>query len=380
MARHGSRTRKAQGVYEDDRGYEVQVNGGRGKGNSKRFKKPTDLNEMKRWQRRRRTELAEKPAPIPPSQKHTLKADAPKFLGLLPTGSKRNNYDVLLAAWLETSLADKQRADITRTDVKRQLALWGSSGGRTGKGYSASTLNHRLTALRQLYQELDGADAPNPTKGIKRFSEPEPEPRGVPFAVAEQILARIKDRGGVRKPILTTKARLRLQVILFTGLPHAQVMRIKPEHIDFDGATLVTTARRKGKGAQARRLPLLPQAVDALRAFDAADCYGDFSTSSVRRAWNDARDKIAGQIQDASLRALIAGLRPYDLRHSFLTTVYLHSGDHRATAELGLHSDDRTTRRYTLGAVTARAHRALQAVQQALQAGTMAGTNESGDK
>jgi integrase len=370
MPRLGTRTRRAVGIYEDNLGYEAQVNGGRGKGNTKRFKRPATLAAMKRWQRDRRAELATATPEPPASQRGTLKADVSRFLALLPKGAKRHGYDVLLATWLETPLADKRRSAITRTDIQRQLAAWGSSGGRGQSGFAASTLNHRLSALRQLYRELDGADAPNPTLGIRRHTEPEPEPRGVPFAVAEQILARIKDRGGVKKPILPTKARIRLQVILFTGLPHAQVMRIKREHIDFEGATLVTTARRKGRGAQARRIPLLPQAVEALRAFDAADCYGTFATTPVRRAWNEARDKVAAEIADPAARALIAGLRPYDLRHSFLTAVYLHSGDHRATAELGLHSDDRTTRRYTLAAVTERARLALQAVQAGTQAGT----------
>lgn len=368
MPPSGKRVRLAPGIYEDATGIQAQVQSGHGKDNTQRFlvrhfkSREETIRAAKRWQRRRLAELAKTAPERPVSQRGTLKADVPRALALIPKGDRRNGLDILLATWLETDLASKSRADITREDVKKQLAAWGSEGGRTGEGYAASTLNHRLSALRTVYRELDGPEAYDPTKGIGKFKEPEPEPRGVPIEVASAILARIKDRGGKKKPVLETKARIRLQVILFTGLPHATVMRIKPEHIDWTDASLLATPRRKGKGARARRLPLLPQAVEALREFDRTGCYGAFSTSPVRRAWIRARDAVVETIEDPGARALIAQLRPYDLRHSFLTEVFRHSGDHRSTGELGMHADDRSTHRYTLAAVAERMRLALAAV------------------
>lgn len=369
-----SRQRLTLGIYKDRIGFQAQVNGGRGKGNSRRFKKGTDLKVMKAWQRRRLAELATAPAQKPASQRHTLRADVPRFLATIPEGPQRKGFDAVLAAWLATPLATMHRSDITALDVRTQLAKWGSKGGRSKTGFAASTLNHRLSALRTLYRTLDGADAPNPCDGIAKFKEPEDENRGVTFDLAELILSYIKDRGGVHTPVRETKARIRLQVMLFTGLPPAQVMRIHRSHIDFDHGTLLTTPRRKGKGAPARRLPLLPRAVEVLRAFDRANCYGPFSTSPVRRAWEEAKRKVLETITEATSRELIAGLRPYDLRHTFLSEVYRHSGDHRAARELGLHSDERTTNRYTGAAVSERAQKAVQALQAAYPAATAAAT------
>lgn len=379
------RTKVAPGIWEDRYGLQAIVRGGRGPGNTRRFR-PKDYPESrakliaraKRWQRDRLAQLAADAPTARPTQAGRLKDDVPRFLALLPLGARRDGFDVLLATWLTTPLATMRRSEITREQVQQQLATWGSSGGRTGKGYAASTLNHRLAALRALYRALDGNDAPNPTTGIAKLREPEPEARGVPFEVADLILAEIKDRGGKKKPILPTKARLRLAVILYTGLPHAQVMQIKREHIDFDGATLLTTPRRKGAGAKPRRIPLLPQAVDALRAFDAADCYGAFATTPVRRAWVLARDKVAETMTDQGVKALLKTLRPYDLRHSFGTEVYRHSRDHRATAELLLHAPgSKVTERYTLAAVSETAHRALAAVQAARPAASPSSSKDS---
>jgi integrase len=371
------RIRVAPGVWRDQWGLQAMVKGGRGPGNTARFKPPRTLADAIRWQRRRLAELATVATPKPPSQRGTLKADVPRYLALLPLGPSRDGMDVLLGAWLRTPLALMRRSEITREMVQLQIAQWRSAGGRSGKGFAASTVNHRVAALRALYRALDPVGAHDPTTGLTKLREPEPEPRGVPFEVAEAILAQIKDRGGKRVPVLVSKARLRLAVILYTGLPHAQVMKIKREHIDFDKATLLTTPRRKGAGARARRLPLLPQAVEALRAFDAADCYGAFATTPVRRAWELARNRVAADITDPAIRALLATLRPYDLRHSFGTEVYRHSRDHRATAELLLHAPgSKITERYTLAAVSETAERAIAAVQAARPAVSPAVSHE----
>lgn len=362
MPRRGKRVRIEEGIFRDDQGYEVRVGAG-AKGNSRRYRfagdaTEDDLKAMRRWRSRRKAEVAVAPTKARATT-DTLRADVPRVLALFPTGDTRNNLEQLLDAWLSTPLAAMRRSDVTREDVKRQLATWGSDGGRSGAGYAASTLNHRLSALRTLYRELDGDEGP--TAGIGKFKEPEPEARGVPMEVAEAILVAIKDRGGKKVPVRETRARTRLEVMLFTGIPPAQMKRLQPEHIDWDAPSVLVTARRKGKGASARRVPLLPQAVHALRTFDRLNLYGPFSTDAMRWTWNRARDKVAMTITDDTVRRVVASLRPYDLRHSFLTAVYLKSGDHRATSELGLHADERTTRRYTLAAVGERARLALAA-------------------
>lgn len=404
--------RLAEGIYELSPGVlRVQVKGGHGPDTVRIMRAPLKEIDAKRWQRRRLAEIADekrKAAPKP-ARTGSLKADIPAFLAQLPESPRKKALDALLDIWARTPLGRAHRADITKAHVREQLATWGSSGGRTGAGYSASEINKRLAALRQLYRALDGDDGP--TAGIRKLREPEPEPRGVPFEVALEILDAMPTRRrervlssndakaifeqasvphsnksaiarayGISETMVrkiakrpdqletwdeAAKAVIRLRVILFTGFPHAQVMKIKPEHIDWTGGTILTTPRRKGAGAKPRRLPLLPEAIDALKDFDVAGCYGTFATSPVRRAWVRARDAVAAGITDPQVKALIATLRPYDLRHSFGTEVYRQSGDERATGELLLHAPgSKLTARYTLAAVSETAQRAISAVQQ----------------
>ena len=70
---------------------------------------------------------------------------------------------------------------------------------------------------------------------------------------------------------------------------------------------------------------------------------GPFSTSSAWRSFQRACAKLG-----------LAGLRPYDLRHSFGTAVYAATGDLRATQKLLGHASRATTDRYTLAAVPER--------------------------
>ena len=66
------------------------------------------------------------------------------------------------------------------------------------------------------------------------------------------------------------------------------------------------------------------------------------------------------------LDAILNGVRPYDLRHSYLTMTYLASEDIHATQKMGQHSDPRMTNRYTLAAVDPRLKAAAARLAQML--------------
>jgi integrase len=127
----------------------------------------------------------------------------------------------------------------------------------------------------------------------------------------------------------------------WTGLSQKALAALQPSQIDLVAGTLLTTARRKGAGVAPALLPLLPQAVTALRAFAAANAWGPFSAASMRKSW----------LRAAAAAGLPPGTRPYDLRHSYGTAVFLASGSLEATGALLQHADARTTRRYALAAV-----------------------------
>jgi integrase len=55
--------------------------------------------------------------------------------------------------------------------------------------------------------------------------------------------------------------------------------------------------------------------------------------------------------QRACKEIKIAGLRPYDFRHSMLTAVYAETRDLRVTGMFGGQRTERTVKRYTIAAV-----------------------------
>ena len=116
-------------------------------------------------------------------------------------------------------------------------------------------------------------------------------------------------RGKARDTASKTKARLALMA--YTGFAPATIMRLRPQDVRWDAGAVFVPGRRKGKGTKGQTIPLASAGLAALRRFDQLDCWGPFSTSSAWRSFQRACAKLG-----------LAGLRPYDLRHSFGTAVY----------------------------------------------------------
>lgn len=356
MPRKGRRRTLAPGIYEDGSGYEAQVNGGRGKGNSKRFKpsedRAADVLTMRRWQLRRETELAQAGALAPkPSGGASLKTDVPAYLATL-TGRTKRDAETLLDHWLKTPLANLPRHDITPLMLRTQIATWQTTD------VAASTINHRLSALRALYRVLDenDIDAPNPTLKIVKLTGPDPEPREIPAAFGQAVFDAMPDRGrptkDEKRPTIS-KTKLRLLVERHTGLPPKQIGQLQETHVDWRRKAAYVTPRRKGKGIKGKWLPLTDAGVAALRNFFAGKATGPYSTSAAAKSFHRAvkAAKALYARKGWAIPPLPVKLRPYDLRHTFLTVVFRQSRNPRAVQEMGMHSDPRTSDRYRIGAV-----------------------------
>jgi integrase len=168
-----------------------------------------------------------------------------------------------------------------------------------------------------------------------------------------------------RAPVNLSKIRLR--VMAWTGIPQMQMERLRKRDVDFIGNRICLQPRRKGKGVEGVWLPLSPPAVEAFRAYAAADLWEQpFSRKGLWITWRRTLARTRRQVEAAARTAndpalleafdaaIPPGCRPYDLRHSFLTEAYASSGDHRAVSELAQHSSLETTKRYTRGAVSTR--------------------------
>jgi integrase/recombinase XerD len=210
---------------------------------------------------------------------------------------------------------------------------------------SASAVNKRRTALMHLFTVLDGKGAINPVKAVPKFREPEPQPKGLPYALIEQLWTVMRD----------TPTRARLQVMAYTGIPHAQLQQIRPEDVDFVLGRVTVQGRKKGTGTKMRVLPLIPKAIEAFKAMARNDAWGRFARSTLHRDFRAACRRVP------ALKPIADRLMPYDLRHSFGTEVYRSSGDIRAAQTALDHSTSKLTERYTLAAVDERLAAALAA-------------------
>lgn len=294
------------------------------------------ISEMKAWRVKRKLNLVET---LPDEGRTTFAEDAWDYLRRdkvqkMPTCDERHRH---IAEWVE-AFGKRNRADITYQEIQHAL-------DRLRGRMSAGSVNKRRTALMDLWTTLDGRHQANPVKATKVCEEPHPEPRAPELAKVLKILKAMPTHTDFAR-----KCKARLEVIAWTGWPHAIIKQLEPDDLKhWKKGTAFVKRRKKGKGARARWLPLLPDAVKALRAFHAADAYGHFSNSTLHKRLT------------ATCNALkVPRIRAYDLRHFFLTLVAVITRDERAVMELGMISSPEIARRYTEAATDPRIQAAMQ--------------------
>lgn len=299
----------------------------------------------------------------------SLAADALDYLATIGEAQKLKSQTIIIGHWTAT-YGRESRFALTKLKIEQQLATWEKAG------VAASTCNKRLSTLRAMFNAVNDDDDPNPTIKVKKRKEPDPEPRAIDYTTIDRIFSKMTDRGrptgggkGTRPTVSVTK--LRLAFMGYTGLPPAQMIKIDPGKdlrqgtvVDATGAKrkahmLRARPRRKGKGSREDWIPLLPQAHEILEELIKHKALKKFSTQSARAVWQRACVKvIIEQLAAAEpplphrLQArgdeieIVALVRPYDLRHSFLTHALRSSGNLAGVQRLGMHSDSRTTLRY----------------------------------
>lgn len=323
----------------------IRVNG---RIRAKRFPPDTTLTRMKAWREEQRVR-ARLGADLPPPDS-TLEDDARMYLAQVRSMPTYTWRETDIKRWVTVLGPDRDRRGITASEIRTHLERWRADG------YAANTLNHRRTALMHLFTVLDGKSAPNPARDVPRYREPSRPPRALPTAAVRALLEAMPDS--------LTKARLELMA--WTGWPHAQIRRLTPEDIAWNRAVRIA-GRQKGRGTGDQWLPLLPQAWAALRRFKRAGAWGDFSTSSMRTSLRLAATKVQkDRTVPKVIRETVADVTPYDFRHSFLTMVALSTDNQRAVQVLGLHADARTSQRYTEAAGDPIARAALLDVRRSL--------------
>jgi integrase len=315
-----------------------------------------------------------------PAMRGTLAADAETYLGMatvkaMPTYKERARH---IRAW-SAALGHRLRHSITTADVDAQLEHWQAVGIDAGKPrpLAGPTINRIRTALGHLYSKLDiGKALPNPVYGTKKRPEARATARGVGFDVPRELIAYMPDRGraakGRKRPPVSL-SKLRLSVIVWTGLRHEELMRVRPADWNRETGALFVHA---AKASQQRTIPLLDQASTALEALAAAGGLWNergeprrWSPSSARKAWLGAwRSANAARALCTCRhnRPPLAWCRPYDLRHTFLTELLKATRDLDTVREWAGHADASMTRRYTLAGVAVNVAAGAAALRAAL--------------
>lgn len=312
----------------------------RGKLYSHRFGLDTSVTAAKHWQEDTRVEVRKVPAPPKaPDGPVGFAADTERYLKAVAAMASYSDRERDVQAWIAT-FGTQDRATITSAQIAEQLSTW-------RKTLAASTVNHRRTALLHLWRLLDGKSAANPVRDIPKYREPAPDARGLSYDVVRAIFDAM--------PASVHKARL--EVIAYTGLPHATIGRLSARDIDLKAGVLVRPERHKGKGTRRQTVPLTVEGIRALQSLIDQDgltepfsryvMYGEFRRACARVEKTTGVD--------------LAGVRPYDLRHSYGTELYRRTGDERAVQQLLGHAKIETTHRYTLGGVDARLRAAVAA-------------------
>lgn len=321
MSKHGygPRVRVAPGIYRDAMGFSVRVTVGQLR-RERRYPLGTLLREMQGWQDVQRGEL--RLLVRRPTLSGSWDADVVRYLAKKKATFKNaKSYRARvreLQLW-EAVFRGRRRSTIQVKEVNDQLWDW------RGAGLAASTVNHRLDAISNLFLVLDG-----PTHALlaaKRFDCPVPVARWIDRGRISTVLDAL--RPGV--------SRARLRLMHWTGVRPSQIVRLSPDSFVLDRAAFPHVLVPSGKGGNPIATPLVPEGVAAAREF-----------LSVVGAWCEIppKDWTSGAnrvIAAACKRLTVASFTTYQIRHSFLRAVRAEGADLADVQVLAGHTNARTT-------------------------------------
>lgn len=292
-----------------------------GKTRSKSFHRDTPTETMRAWVKAQRDRHA--------TVKDTAGSFGAEIQDYLPRVTALVSYKqraAHLELWAKALGRDRPRQSIKTTEIDQVIQRWLLSG------LSDRTVRKRRMSLLSMWNMLDGKEGPNPVRASQCPREPKDEARGLDYPT----IARLLDS------LAPSPTKTRMRVMAWTGLPPGMIGKIQPGDIDFRTKTLRVRPRRKGAGVEARTLPLLPQAVDALTQFDRERIYGPFPHNTLNALFHRACLK-----QDPPL----VGYRVYDLRHSFGTMLYTVTKDLATVSRFLMHASVSMSQRYAMGAM-----------------------------
>jgi integrase/recombinase XerD len=250
---------------------------------------------------------------------------------------------------------DRTIACATTADLRGYLAMLDS------RGFAASSVARRLSAIRQLYRFLlaEGYRPDDPAAIIAGPQRGRPLPRVLSMVEVERLLATARQAAEAQSAAGPARSRaLRLMCLLellyATGLRISELITLPASAARRQDDMLVV----RGKGEKERLVPLNGAAKSAMRDYRAAlaQCTGDRNLPAQSK-WlfpsfgedgHLTRQHAARELKEL---AVAAGLRPeqvspHVLRHAFATHLLHNGADLRVVQTLLGHADISTTQIY----------------------------------
>ena len=241
----------------------------------------------------------------------------------------------------------------TTTDLRDYLAA------QADRGFAASSVARRLSAIRQLYRFLfaEGHRNDDPAAIIEGPKRGRPLPKVLSVGEVDRLMAAA--RQAVEAPRTTGLARLRalrltclLELLYASGLRISELIALPASAARRDDDMLIV----RGKGGKERLVPLNGAAKSAMRAYRGALVEWSRDRASQSK-WLFAsfgedghltRQHVARELKEL---AVAAGLRPeqvspHVLRHAFASHLLHNGADLRVVQTLLGHADISTTQIY----------------------------------
>jgi integrase/recombinase XerD len=290
----------------------------------------------------------------------------------------KNSDRVVIELFLDMQAAERGASKNTLaayardlTDVSAHLGAAGRSiahattedlrgylGTLRKRGFAASSVARRLSAIRQLYRFLyaEGRRADDPSAVIEGPKRGRALPKVLGIAEVDRLLAQA--RTAMDKPDQPAPERLRaarlaclIEVLYATGLRVSELVSLPVSAAERNASLLAV----RGKGNKERLVPLNEAARTAMREYlallprDAAERKTKWLFPSFGAAGHLTRQHFARELKTL---AAAAGLRasavsPHVLRHAFASHLLHNGADLRVVQTLLGHADISTTQIYT---------------------------------
>jgi len=226
------------------------------------------------------------------------------------------------------------------------------------RGFKASSLARRLSAVRQFYRFLyaEGRRTDDPAAVLEGPKRGRPLPKVLSIADVETLLKKAQANSENAKQPLAQRLRATrllclLEVVYATGLRVSELVTLPATAARRDQRMLVV----RGKGGKERLVPLNAKAKRAmsdyleLRATTERDAKSKWLFPSFGAEGHLTRQHFARELKTLGQACGIRGdrLSPHVLRHAFASHLLHNGADLRVVQTLLGHSDISTTQIYT---------------------------------